>query len=186
MISQIPQVLYKNRIADILEKIRQNYGLLTRKGYIYGIMAIDQDAKIIAVDPRFDRNLNYWDLSSIGAALHSIARQGQEFFDADCLDRATIIYNNMRLFVKSVLSVNINRDGNTNEKREVIIILLSDNDVNIGVAVLQMERYAEKLREEIESSGSITNMMKMNEKELKKHIQELKKEVFGSKISQST
>ncbi|MEJ2276703.1 MAG: hypothetical protein P8Y70_02980 [Candidatus Lokiarchaeota archaeon] len=85
-----------------------------------------------------------------------------------------------------MLSVNINRDGNAGEKREVIIILLSDNDVNIGVAVLQMERYAEKLREEIESSGSITNMMKMNEKELKKHIQELKKEVFGSKISQST
>jgi hypothetical protein len=182
MISQIPQVLYKNRIAKVLEKIRDNYGILTRKGYIYGIMAIDQDAKIIAIDPRFDRNLNYWDLSSIGAALHSIARQGQEFFDADCLDRASIIYNNMRLFVKSVLSVNVNQQ----EKREVIIILLSDMDVNIGVAILQMQRYAEELRQEIESSGSITNMMKMNEKELKKHIQELKKEVFGSKIGEST
>jgi hypothetical protein len=182
MISQIPQVLYKNKIADVLEKIRQNYGLLTRKGYIYGIMAIDQDAKIIAIDPRFDKNLNYWDLSSIGAALHSIARQGQEFFDATDLDRASIIYNNMRLFVKSVLSVKV--DGQ--ENREVIIILLSDMDVNIGVAILQMQRYAEELKQEIESSGSITNMMKMNEKELKKHIQELKKEVFGSKIGESS
>ena len=70
----IPKVLYKNSISTILDEIRSSYGTLTRKGYIYGLIAVDQDAKIIAVDSRFDRSLNYWDLSSIGAALYGVAR----------------------------------------------------------------------------------------------------------------
>ena len=93
MISKIPKVLYKNRIVKILDNIRDNYGNLARVGYIYGLLAIDQDAKIIAVDSRFDRQLNYWDLSSIGAAIYGVARQGQDFFEASFLERATIIYN---------------------------------------------------------------------------------------------
>ncbi|GAH89664.1 unnamed protein product, partial [marine sediment metagenome] len=66
MINHIPKVLYKNSITEVLDDIRYNYGILTRRGYIYGLIAIDQDAKIIAIDSRFDRKLNYWDLSSIG------------------------------------------------------------------------------------------------------------------------
>ena len=63
MVLHVPKILYKNRITEILDDVRLNYGKLTRKGYIYGLLAIDQDAKIIAIDSRFDRNLNYWDLS---------------------------------------------------------------------------------------------------------------------------
>ena len=58
-INTVPRVLYKNKIAEILDEVRDNYGKLTRKGYIYGLIAIDQDAKIIAIDSRFDRQLNY-------------------------------------------------------------------------------------------------------------------------------
>ena len=45
MITHIPKVLYQNKITEVLDDIKYNYGILTRKGYIYGLIAIDQDAK---------------------------------------------------------------------------------------------------------------------------------------------
>ncbi|MBY8982212.1 MAG: hypothetical protein KGD57_04630, partial [Candidatus Lokiarchaeota archaeon] len=108
-----------------------------------------------------------------------VARQGQDFFEADYLDRATIIYNNMQLFVKSITNVRINHE----EKREILIILLCDNDVNIGVMILQMQRFAPIIKKEIEQSGTIKNTLKMTEKELKEQIKELKKEIFHDKLS---
>jgi len=179
MIANIPKVLYENKITEVLDEVRLNYGKLTRKGYIYGLIAIDQDAKIIAIDSRFDRKLNYWDLSSIGAALYGVSRQGQDFFDTDYLERATIIYNNMQLFVKSIGDVNLEHKG----KREILIVLLTDKDVNIGVLILQMKRFAIKIKMEIERSGTIKKTLKMTEKELKSHIKKLKKEIFRDRIA---
>jgi predicted regulator of Ras-like GTPase activity (Roadblock/LC7/MglB family) len=178
MIDHIPKVLYKNKITEILDDIRYNYGKLTRKGYIYGIIAIDQDAKIIAIDSRFDRKLNYWDLSSIGAALYGVARQGQDFFETDNLERATIIYSDMRLFVKSIGDVNVQEKG----KRDILIVLLTDNDVNLGVIFLQLSNFALKIKKEIEENQLARKTMKMSEKDLKKHIKELKKQIFSDKL----
>ena len=178
MTVNIPKVLYENKITGVLDEIKYSYGKMTRKGYIYGLIAIDQDAKIIAIDSRFDRKLNYWDLSSIGAALYGVARQGQDFFEADDLERATIIYNNMQLFVKSIGHVNLEKKG----KREILILLLSDKDVNIGVIILQMSRFALKIKQEIENSGLIKNTLKMTEKKLKEYINKMKKEIFSDKI----
>lgn len=178
MTVQIPKVLIENNIAHILDEIRYNYGILTRSGYILGLMAIDQDAKIIAVDSRFDKDLNYWDLSSIGAALYGIARQGKDFFEADYMDRATIIYNNMRLFVKCITDVQIGE----NRTREIIIVMLCDNHVNEGVAVLQMKQFALKIKTNIEKDGSIKDTLAMNEKKLKEHIRLLKQELLGEKF----
>ncbi len=179
MVIHVPKVLYKNKITEILDDVRLNYGKLTRKGYIYGLIAIDQDAKIIAIDSRFDRNLNYWDLSSIGAALYGVSRQGQDFFDANHLERATIIYNNLQLFVKSIGEVTLENKG----KREILIVILTDKEVNIGVLILQMNRFATQIKLEIERSGTIKKTLNMGEKELKKHIKELKKEIFGDKLA---
>ncbi len=176
MSGHIPEFLYKNKITEVLDEIRYNYGIITRKGYIYGLIAIDQDAKIVAVNSLFDKKLNYWDLSSIGAALYGVSRQGQDFFETDYLERATIIYNNMQLFVKSIGQVNLAKKG----MREILIVLLTEKDVNIGVIILQMKRFAPKIKEEIERSGKIKKTLKMSERELKKHIKQLKKEVFGS------
>ena len=58
MITHIPKVLYENKITEVLDDIRYQYGKLTRKGYIYGLIAIDQDAKIIAIDGNFDQALS--------------------------------------------------------------------------------------------------------------------------------
>ena len=178
MITHIPKVLYENKITEVLDDIRYNYGILTRKGYIYGLIAIDQDAKIIAIDSRFDRKLNYWDLSSIGAALYGVARQGQDFFETEALEQATIIYSDMRLFVKSIGDVMLQKKG----KRDILIVLLTDNEVNLGVMFLQMSKFAQKIREEIEQNETMRHTLKMSEQEIKEHIKELKKEIFKDKI----
>ena len=178
MITHIPKVLYENKITDVLDDIRYQYGILTRKGYIYGLIAIDQDAKIIAIDSRFDRKLNYWDLSSIGAALYGVARQGQDFFETEALEQATIIYSDMRLFVKSIGDVQLQKKG----KRDILIVLLTDNEVNLGVMFLQMSKFAHKIREEIEQNEMMRHTLKMSEQEIKEHIKELKKEIFKDKI----
>ncbi|MFX0139190.1 MAG: roadblock/LC7 domain-containing protein [Candidatus Hodarchaeota archaeon] len=178
MITHIPKVLYENKITEVLDDIKYQYGKLTRRGYIYGLIAIDQDAKIIAIDSRFDRRLNYWDLSSIGAALYGVARQGQDFFETESLERATIIYSDMQLFVKSIGNVDIQKKG----KRDILIVLLTDKEVNLGVMILQMSKFAQKIREEIERNEHMKHVLRMPEKDIKEHIKELKKQIFSDKI----
>lgn len=180
MINHIPKILYKNSITEVLDDIKYNYGKLVRRGYIYGLIAIDQDAKIIAIDSRFDRNLNYWDLSSIGAALYGVARQGQDFFESKSLERATIIYDDMRLFVKSVGKVELQKKG----KRDILIVMLTDNDVNLGVVYMQLSKFAMKIREEIQKNQNAQKTMNMTEKEVKEHIKELKNEIFSDKLGE--
>ncbi|MFW9989376.1 MAG: roadblock/LC7 domain-containing protein [Candidatus Odinarchaeota archaeon] len=182
MITHIPKILYQNKITEVLDDIRYQYGKLTRKGYIYGLIAIDQDAKIIAIDSRFDRKLNYWDLSSIGAALYGVARQGQDFFETESLERATIIYSDMRLFVKSIGNVELQKKG----KRDILIVLLTDKEVNVGIMILQMSKFAQKIREEIKKDKETKKVLRMPEQEIKEHIKELKKELFKDKIGTIT
>ncbi|MBY9016112.1 MAG: hypothetical protein KGD68_10505 [Candidatus Lokiarchaeota archaeon] len=170
----VPKALYENEIAQVLDEVRYNYGMLTRKGYIYGLIAIDQDAKIIAIDSRFDRKLNYWDLSSIGAALYGVARQAQDFFETDSLVRATLIYKDLQLYVKSIGDVILAKKG----KREILIVLLVDNEVNIGVLILQMRKFSVKIKQAITRSQTIMEKLQMSEQELKEHLKDLKKKVF--------
>jgi len=176
MVMYVPKVLYENEISEVLDEIRYSYGKLTRKGFIYGLIAIDQDAKIIAIDSRFDRKLNYWDLSSIGAALYGVARQAQDFFDTQSLIRATLIFKDLQLYVKSVGEINLRRKGD----REILVILLVNNEVNIGVLILQMNKFAEKIRAAIKRNNEIMSKLEMTEAELKEHIKGLKRKVFGS------
>ena len=172
----VPKALYENEISNVLDEVRYNYGLLTRKGYIYGLIAIDQDAKIIAIDSRFDRKLNYWDLSSIGAALYGVARQAQDFFETDSLVRATLIYKDLQLYVKSIGDIVLVKKGN----REILVILLVDNMVNIGVLILQMRKFSIKIKQEITKSQIVMKKLQMTEQELKEHLKDLKRKVFES------
>ncbi len=172
----VPKALYENEIARVLDEVRYNYGMLTRKGYINGLIAIDQDAKIIAIDSRFDRKLNYWDLSSIGAALYGVARQAQDFFETDSLVRATLIYKDLQLYVKSIGDVILVKKG----KREILVVLLVDNQVNIGVLILQMRKFAAKIKDAIMRSQTIMEKLQMSEQDLKEHLRDLKRKVFGT------
>jgi len=170
----VPKALYENEIAQVLDEVRYNYGMLSRKGYIYGLIAIDQDAKIIAIDSRFDRKLNYWDLSSIGAALYGVARQAQDFFETDSLVRATLIYKDLQLYVKSIGDVILVKKG----KREILVILLVDIQVNIGVLILQMRKFSTKIKQAITRSQNIMEKLQMSEQDLKDHLRDLKRKVF--------
>ncbi len=172
----VPKALYENEITIVLDEIRYSYGMLTRRGYIYGLIAIDQDAKIVAIDSRFDRKLNYWDLSSIGAALYGVARQAQDFFETDSLIRATLIYKDLQLYVKSIGDVMLHKKG----KREILVVLLVDNMVNIGVLILQMRKFSTKIKEAITRNQTIMTKLEMTERELKEYLRELKKKVFQS------
>jgi predicted regulator of Ras-like GTPase activity (Roadblock/LC7/MglB family) len=176
MVLYVPKALYENKISKVLDEVRYNYGMLTRKGYIYGLIAIDQDAKIIAVDSRFDRKLNYWDLSSIGAALFGVARQAQDFFETDSLVRATLIYKDLQLYVKSIGDIVLVKKG----KREILVVLLVDNMVNIGVLILQMRKFSIKIKQEITKSQVVMTKLQMTEQELKEHLRALKRKVFES------
>jgi len=171
----VPRALYENEIAQVLDEVRYNYGMLTRKGYIFGLIAIDQDAKIIAIDSRFDRKLNYWDLSSIGAALYGVARQAQDFFETDSLVRATLIYKDLQLYVGSIGDIVLVKKG----KREILVVLLVDNEVNIGVLILQMRKFSVKIKQAITKSQAVMDKLQMTEGELKEHLKNLKKKVFG-------
>jgi len=170
----VPKALYENEITEVLDEVRYSYGMLTRRGYIYGLIAIDQDAKIVAIDSRFDRKLNYWDLSSIGAALYGVARQAQDFFETDSLIRATLIYKDLQLYVKSIGDVVLNKKG----KREILVVLLVDNLVNIGVLILQMRKFSVKIKEAIVKNQEIMTKLEMSEQELKIYLKELKRKVF--------
>jgi predicted regulator of Ras-like GTPase activity (Roadblock/LC7/MglB family) len=117
-------------------------------------------------------------LSSIGAALYGVARQGQDFFETESLEQATIIYSDMRLFVKSIGNIELQKKG----KREILIVLLTDNNVNLGVMFLQMSNFAKKIKEEIEKNKQVKHVLKMPEKDIKEHIKELKKQIFSDKI----
>lgn len=175
----VPKDLYQNEVTQVLDKMRNDYGMLTRKGFIYGMIAIDQDAKIIAIDSRFDRKLNYWDLSSVGAAMYGVARQARDFFEAEELIRGSIIFKDLQLYVRSVGNVNLPEKG----QREILIILLVDSEINIGMIILQMKRYATQIRRAIENSKKTITRLQMTETELKKHLLLLKKRVFQSEAS---
>ena len=170
----VPKTLYENKIAQVLDEVRYNYGILTRRGDIHGLIAIDQDAKIIAVDSRFDRKLNYWDLSSIGAALYGVARQAQDFFETDSLVRATLIYKDLQLYGKSIGDVILVKKG----KREILVVLLVDNEVNIGVLILQMRKFSARIKDAITRSQVVMEKLQMSEQELKTHLRNLKRKVF--------
>lgn len=84
----------------------------------------------------------------------------------------------MRLFVKSIGAVELQKKG----KRDILVVLLTDNEVNLGAIFLQLSHFAKKIREEIIQNQSAQRMLKMSEREIKEHIKELKKEIFSDKL----
>ncbi len=178
MVEGIPKVLIENKITPLLDKLRYSYSMLTRTGVIHGLIAVDQDAKILAIDGQFDKKLNFWDLSSIGAALYGVAKQGKDFFNADSLEKAALIYNNMQLFVMSIGDVQVQ----LNRRRDILIVVLADQDVKIGMILLQLNKSASNIKKEIESSGDIRKTLTLNEKEVKDQIKKMKKELISDKI----
>ena len=84
------------------------------------------------------------------------------------------LYNDLQLFVKSIGEVELKKKG----MREILIVMLVDKDVNIGIIILQMNKFATLIREAIRNDDSTLEKLKMNETEFKDYLKDLKKNVF--------
>ena len=173
--STIPQILQTNKIATHLDQLQLKYSQLSRDGSIKGLMVVDQDAKVIAVNRLFITKSNFWDLGAIGAALYGVSRQGMDFFNADNLEQAILMYGNTQFFVQSIGTVALSNG----KQRELLLVILSDKKINIGLVMLQMRKFSPMIKEEIEKDMQSQETMQMSEKELKQHILSLKKEIFA-------
>jgi predicted regulator of Ras-like GTPase activity (Roadblock/LC7/MglB family) len=173
--SELPKSLYNNNITEYLNEIRLWYIKLSGRGMIYGIMCADQDAKIIAVNSFFDKKFNIWDISALGAAIYGVSRQGVDCFGADFLERGSLTFGNMQFFVRSIGSFQI--DDNRGQ-RELVIIVLADKAVNQGLMILQMNKYAEMIKQKVVEDQKIKDTLMLSETEMMAHIKEIKNELF--------
>jgi predicted regulator of Ras-like GTPase activity (Roadblock/LC7/MglB family) len=172
---EIPTQLRGNDLSKILDGIRKRYHTLSRDGRLDGLVIADQDAKVLAVNSFFDQQLNYWDVGAIGAALYGISRQGRDFFRAEKLERASLIYGNVQFFVHRIGAVDL-PDG---KQRELIAILLGNGKLNIGLVIMFMRKYVKQILEQVEQSEESKQNMLMSESEFQKHLVTLKKELFN-------
>jgi predicted regulator of Ras-like GTPase activity (Roadblock/LC7/MglB family) len=172
----LPKAVFKNNISEFLNEIRSWYIKLSGRGIIHGIMCADQDAKIVAVNSLFDQKYNVWDIAALGAAVYGVSKQGIDCFGADLLERGALVYGNLQFFVRSIGSFELDEKG----KRELLIIVLADKSVNQGLMILQMNKFADMIREKIAENPEIKNTMKYNELELSKHIQQIKQLIINS------
>jgi predicted regulator of Ras-like GTPase activity (Roadblock/LC7/MglB family) len=172
--SELPKSLYNNHITEYLNEIRNWYIKLSGRGMIHGIMAADQDAKIIAVNSFFDKKINIWDIAALGAAIYGVSRQGVDCFGADFLERGSLTFGNMQFFVRSIGSFQIDDRG----QRELVIIVLADKAVNQGLMILQMNKYAEIIKQKVVEDQKIKDTLVLSETEMMAHIKDIKNELF--------
>jgi predicted regulator of Ras-like GTPase activity (Roadblock/LC7/MglB family) len=174
MTVQVPDIIRTNKLSIILDTFREKYGRLSRVGRLNGLLIVDQDAKVLAVNQFFDTNLNYWDIGAIGAALYGVSKQGRDFLSAGNLDRATMIYASKQFFVQNIGDIQL-PDGRI---RELILIALGDVKMNIGLVVMQMRRLAPKILDQVRTDSRMQEVMQMSEKELCRHLEAIRKEMF--------
>jgi predicted regulator of Ras-like GTPase activity (Roadblock/LC7/MglB family) len=176
MLDTIPTAIVRNNLTPILDEIMRSYLRLTGSGAIYGLIVVDQDAKVLAVNSKFDTRMNYWDLGAIGAALYGISKQGSDFFGANQLERSALVYDNMQFFVQSIGNVSIDDDT----VRELICVVIGDKRINIGAIMLQMRRFAPQIHKQILVDMESRDVIRMTETELREHINLMKKQIFGA------
>jgi len=175
---KLPVKIYKNEISEYLNKIRSEYIMLSGRGYIEGIMCLDQDAKIMAVDNFFKDNLNAWDLAALAAAQFGISQQARNCFDAQELEHSVIIFKDKQFFIRAIGELDLDGKG----RRHLILGVLADKNVNIGLIILQMKKYAQIINEKIKLNNELKAQLKMNETEMKEYIKSIKSNLFKTQV----
>lgn len=156
-------------LDDFLRKYKQ----LSRRGHIFGLALVDQDAKVLAVNSFFDNQHNFWNIGAIGAALHGVGKQGRDFFHAQKINRATLIFDDKQFFVHMIGEIHTQ----SNQHKELLLISIGAN-LNIGLILMMMERNAQKIKELVLQDQQSQQTMKMSEDEFQRHIYSIKKEMF--------
>jgi len=73
-----------------------------------------------------------------------------------------LIYKDLQLYVRSIGDIVLVKKG----KREILVVLLVDNEVNIGVLILQMRKFSVKIKQAITRSQAVMDKLQMIEGEL--------------------
>ncbi|MHA1796295.1 MAG: roadblock/LC7 domain-containing protein [Promethearchaeota archaeon] len=169
----VPDQIRNNNLTKILDDIRLKYGQLSQNSTLLGLVITDSDAKVLATNTFFDTDINYWDVGAIGAALYGIGKQARDFFSASDLKRATLIFDDKKFFVHSIGYVDVQPFP-----KEIVLIVIGKNKINIGLIVMLMQRAAPKIKESIKQDIDMNKAMKMTEEEFIKHINQMKRELF--------
>ncbi len=173
----IPDQLRSNAVATLLDELRVKYGKLSRTGKLYGLIVADQDAKVLAANTFFHHKLNYWDVGAIGAALYGVGKQARDFFQAQDLDRATLIFGDFMFFTHIIGTVSLGE--NPNQTRELILISIGERNINLGLVVMLMQKFAPRILHQVEHDEKARNQMRMSESEFTHHLEDLKKQLFS-------
>ena len=172
--AKIPTQLRSGDLTQILDQIRKDYAQLSRSGQIDGLMIADQDAKVLAVNTFFEDRINYWDIGVIGAALYGVSKQGKDFFRSTEIDRTMICYQDTQFFVQRIGDI----DLDNGRQRELLLIVIGNRALNIGLVILQMQKYAAKIRTRVEEDATLKDHLQMSETQFNDHLLEIKKELF--------
>lgn len=171
----VPDQLRTNAIADLLDEFRLKYGQFSRIGKLYGLIVADQDAKVLASNTFFHQKLNYWDVGAIGAALYGVGKQARDFFQAKNLDRASLIFGDLMVFTQNIGVVTLNEK----QSRELVLIVIAERNINMGLIVMLMQKFAPRILHQVESDEKARDQMHMSEAEFTQHLEELKKSLFS-------
>lgn len=169
----VPDQIRGNGLAKILDDIRLKYQRLSHNSTLMGLVITDSDAKVLATNTFFDTDINYWDVGAIGAALYGIGKQARDFFSASDLKRATLIFDDKKFFVHSIGYVEVQPFP-----KEIVLIIIGKNKINIGLIVMLMQRSAPEIKEMIKKDINMNKAMKMSEAEFLSHINQMKRELF--------
>ncbi|HMF30935.1 MAG TPA: hypothetical protein VKK79_05955 [Candidatus Lokiarchaeia archaeon] len=148
-------LLANGPVAAVLGDIRTAYSMLVRQGVLHGLMLCDADARVLAVDPFFDKKISTWDLAALAAASFGVAKQARLFFDAlgaKELERGAMVFDGLQLFVAQAGKV-ASSDSERNRDRELLLVVLATKDANFGLITLQMKKYAPKMEELVAEEG---------------------------------
>ena len=174
ILSKIPVKIRDNALSQILNSFLSQYKQLSRRGRIFGLALVDQDAKVLAVNSFFHNSLNFWDIGAIGAALHGVGKQGRDFFHAKTIHRASLIFQEKQFFVHMIGAINFP----SQKSRELLLISIGSN-LNIGLIIMMMKKNAEKIKNIVRQDQISQSTLKMSEDEFQKHIYTLRKEMFN-------
>ncbi|MBD3185223.1 hypothetical protein GF325_00230 [Candidatus Bathyarchaeota archaeon] len=155
-----------DEITPILDEFTRAYARLTGRGGMRGILLIDQDAKVIAKNSMFCLK-KPWDMGGIGAALYGVSKQASLYFNSAGMERISIVFDNLKFFVKCIGKVPLD-DGKPS--REVLFVILSEKHVKEGLVIIQMRKFAPKILEAIHKSSGTTKLLGLDERSVKSYL----------------
>ena len=162
--------LNHDTITPLLDKIAIDYARLTGRGGMKGILLVDQDAKVIAKNTMFQFK-KPWDMGAIGAALYGVAGQSRRYFNCSSMERVSIIFGNMQLFIHNIGKVEMDENES---QRDLLLVILADKSVKVGLVIVQMKRFSQAILDAIKESRETMDVLHLSERQIKEYLMGLK------------